>query len=275
VSAPQIVSAPASGLVFVLAPGTKISLRLVLPAGVAAPASLTASASADTFSPNLESEDCVDLRPEPRAWKESSTLEAEVAAGVAWLRVLVPGCAPAVLAVRTDAGKTADLGEVRLEPAVTIKGRVVDTKGEGAGGASVWPTLTGAAVRAAADGSFEAGGLAPGATIVRAHAEGRFGAAAADAGGAPATIVLRAMGAIVGVVTDGDGVPVRDVAVAVRHAFSDSPLDRGRAESATTDRDGRFRMRVASGRVRVCAGGEWVEVTVPEDGEVAVAVRRP
>ena len=274
-SAPQIVAAPASGLRFVLAPGTRISLRLVLPAGVAAPASVAASASAEAFAPNLDSEDYVDLRPEPRAWRDRSTLEAEVAPGMAWLRVVVPGCAPAVLALRTDAGRTADLGEARLEPAVAVKGRVVDAKGEGVGGASVWPTLTGAAVRTAADGSFEAGGMAPGAAIVRAEAAGRFGAAAAEAGGAPATVVLRPMGEIAGLVTDGDGVPVPDVAVALRHAFSDSPLDHGRAESVTTDREGRFRIRVASGRARLCAGGEWTEATVPEGGEVSVTVRRP
>jgi protocatechuate 3,4-dioxygenase beta subunit len=274
-SAPQVVSAPASGLRFVLAPGTKISLGLVLPAGVAAPASITASASAETFSPNLESADCVELRPEPLAWTAHRMLETEVAADMTWLRVLVPGCAPAVVALHTDAGNTADLGEVRLEPAVAVKGRVVDAKGEGASGVTVWATLTGAPVRTGADGSFEAGGLATGTAIVRAACVGWFGAATADAGGAPATIVLRRMGTIVGVVTDGDGVPVRDAVVAVRHGFSASPLDRGCSERVTSDGAGRFRFGAASGRVRVCAGGEWVEVTVPEDGEVAVTVRRP
>ena len=98
---------------------------------------------------------------------------------------------------------------------------------------------------------------------------------AADAGGAPATVVLHPTGTVAGVVADQNGVPVRDAVVAVRHGFSGSPLDRGQAESTSADAEGRFKLRVASGRVRVCAGGEWVETNVPEGGEAEVTVRRP
>ena len=276
-SAPQVVDAPASGLEFVLAPGTRISVRVVLPAGVAAPTSVAAIASGEEISPNLESTESVELRAEPRAWKESSTLEAEVAAGMKWLRILVPGCAPAVVPIRTDAGKTAALGEVRLDTATTVKGRVLDSKGAGLAGVSVWSTLASpaAAVRTGDDGSFEVRGLAPGSAIVRAQTEVGYGAAAGDAGGAPVTIEFRPFGTLTGLVTDIDGVAIKAATVVARGGFSASPLDAGRVYTAAAGDDGRFRVRVPSGRVRVSAGGEWTETTVPEGGEVSVTVRRP
>lgn len=277
VSAPLVVAAPASGLTLVLAPGTKISLHVVLPAGVAAPRSVAAIASADTIAPNLESEDFVELRAEPLAWMEHSTLEAEVAAGMKWLRIVVPGCAPTVVPMRAEPGKTTDLGEVRLEPASSVRGRVVDAKGDGIGGVLVWATLTGsgAEVRSAADGSFEVRGLAPGAAVLRAQGGGRFAAVEAEAGGQPTTITMRRTGTLVGVVADEDGVPVRGADFAIRYGFSGDARDRGRADSATADGDGRIRVPVGSGLVRVSAGGEWVETNVPEGGEAEVTVRRP
>jgi hypothetical protein len=276
-SAPQVVDAPASGLLFVLAPGTGLSLRVVLPQGASTSSDVAAIASVEEISPNLESEDSAELRAEPRSWKERSTFEAEVAAGMKWLRLVVPGYAPAVIPVHTDPGKTADLGEVRLEPPAAVKGRVVDSKGGEIAGASVWSTLgsAAAAVRSAADGTFEVGGLAPGAAIVRAQTEGGFGAAAADAGGEPVTIVVRPFGTISGVVVDEDGTVVPHAGVAARAGFSGSPLDRGRAYSASAGEDGSFSVRVPSGRVRVCAGGAWIETTVPPEGETEVKVQRP
>jgi hypothetical protein len=72
-----------------------------------------------------------------------------------------------------------------------------------------------------------------------------------------------------------DGTAVRHADVAARAGFSGSPLDRGRTYTASCDGDGRFSVRVPSGRVRVCAGGAWIETTVPPEGETEVKVQRP
>jgi beta-lactamase regulating signal transducer with metallopeptidase domain/protocatechuate 3,4-dioxygenase beta subunit len=147
-----------------------------------------------------------------------------------------------------------DIGDVRLETGLIVRGRVHDASGGPVKGAVVRASGTGPSERRGAsgsgeseeDGRFVVAGLEKGAYRVTATAKGYAPSATvdADAGGTSIDIVLAPEGKITGTVVSETGEPLRDCRLSAR---STSGTEGGVAH-ATPSPNGRFEVgRIGSG----------------------------
>ncbi|MFN8090789.1 MAG: carboxypeptidase-like regulatory domain-containing protein [Vicinamibacteria bacterium] len=193
-------------------------------------------------------------------------------------------------------GRTIDLGDVTLDDGLAIRGHVRDAARNPISGALVRATVSGGEdgppeVETDAKGAFVVAGLAAGRYDVRAEAAGfAWGAAVADAGGTPVTVVLEAAGSLTGRVVDADGAAVDDARVEVESPGASG--NRRFAATRSSEGDGGFTLRDlapgayalvarASGRgeasmsgVRVRAGATTAlgTITLPSGGVVRGSV---
>ena len=183
------------------------------------------------------------------------------------LGVNAPGQAAERVEFAVRAGdRQVDVGDVRLEVGLAIRGRVRTKASEPVAGASVRGFAmrrgAGASLSEAtteADGSFVLAG--PDQALYRLSVEAPgFGAAnkEAEPGGDPLDLVLEPAGTITGLVVDDRGQPVDSFRVSAR-AKDSSPMRpmMPRSEDVTSD-DGRFSL------ADVAAGTYVVTVTAPE-----------
>jgi carboxypeptidase family protein len=160
------------------------------------------------------------------------------------LAVMADGYPARRIEVRID-GADVDLGDVVLEPGLSIRGSVRDDRGWPVTGAQVtafqWRSAEGV-VRAESlpDGSFALPGLSPGQYHVTVSAPG-FGGGAQDvaAGAEDVGLVLHLAGAVTGTVVDAAGRAVEVFALAARPASR--PVGPPEVQSVA-DRGGRFRV---------------------------------
>lgn len=270
----RIVEAPAQDVRLVVAKTTRVRLS-VLPRDVGRRSPQVfvhqgAVGATANFVSAADAESSVAY--DVATWSSESVLRCAVTPCPSTLRLSVPGFAPVVLPMNAAAGTTTDLGEVQLESGLTISGRVVDAEGHPIAGATTVGPMGRDPVVSGEDGAFTLPHLAAGPAVIRALAPSRSGAAfvpAAESAGA-VTITLRLVGVLKGAVVDASGAPMKGATVTIRHGIVPGTADPGRRASATTRDDGSFEWPVAAGACRVSAGGAWVDVDVPEDGEARV-----
>jgi hypothetical protein len=265
----QQVDAPAVGVRIVVPAAAKVTLRVVL--------SPDAPRSKQVYvSPNVGGGPQgigVDARGsfgiDLKAWFDNSVIRGEVPPKATSLRIRVEGYAPVVVPMRPEPGKLVDLGEVRLDVGIDLRGRVVDGDGRPAPGAVV--RCSAGSTTATSDGSFVVPHAAPGRNVLHAATDGLFGTAVVDAAAdaAPVTIVVRRQGVLRGAVVDAAGAPVKGAVVVVQHDLVDA-TDEGVTIYAASSADGAFVTPVGAGRCRATLGESSAEATVPEGGEATV-----
>jgi hypothetical protein len=189
-------------------------------------------------------------------------------------------------------GADTSLGEIVLDPGLTLEGRVVDTEGRLVADASVAQagTFSVEGLRARrefrsklgielatedtdAPGTFRFEHVAPGKLTVVASAEGYAPETVSldvAAGSPPLVITLHRGGVLRGTIRDSVGKPITDVDVEVK--VGDSP-----ATWLTLDKSGAFSRRVLDGRARLVVrrGGTTLatrEVDVREGEETSVEI---
>lgn len=165
-------------------------------------------------------------------------------------------------------GQDADLGELVLEPTVTLFGRVTDPWGETLPGARIAarqtappPARSGGKLAALADrdGSFEIAGVSPTALLrVRASHDGFQDAVLSEIRADPETplsVVLHPGIPVGGRVVDAQGFPVARASVELRTGLDAEGLAGAELGTATeTDRDGHFAFPAqAPGVIRLAA----------------------
>jgi protocatechuate 3,4-dioxygenase beta subunit len=269
------IDAPADGVRIVVPAAAAFVLHVALPPGAARPKRIHVvpndPAAGRDIGVDVKGSNGIDLTD----WMERSVVRGVVSAKTTKLWLDVAGYVPQSVAIRPEPGKEIDLGEVRLDVGVTLKGRVVDGAGHPIARVSVYCSAyrSGDGARTADDGTFEMAGVARGRVLLRVFAGARTGLAVVDAtDDAPrAVIVLRQMGVLRGLVVDAAGTPVRDAAVLIRHAYVET-WDGAAGLNVTTDARGAFEAAVAAGRCRVSFGDASAETTVPEGGESSVRV---
>ena len=196
---------------------------------------------------------------------------AEVPQGEHALGVNAPGQAPERVELAVRAGdKVVDVGDVRLEVGIAIRGHVRTKEGAAVPDASIqaYTMRRGATrgdARSEADGSFVLAGLEQTMYHLTVVAAG-FGTAEKEAepGGEPIDIVLEPAGIITGLVTDDRGRPVDGFRVSATLGDGTMMRRMPRFEEVSSD-DGRFRL------TEVSAGTYVVKVTAPERAAGTVA----
>jgi hypothetical protein len=202
---------------------------------------------------------------EGRPWRRAGEVTSDragaaaiPAAAGAYLAVArAPGLAPARAEVIVPAGERRTRVELRLEPPVSLEGRVLAGAGAPLHGTRVlavpavssWPGLAPpsappeetAVTETDAAGAFRLAGLAPGTFAVSLEQPGYHPAlfAHVQVPGDPLAVTLEPLGAIEGTVRLADGRPAAGATVRAASA------DHGAA--ATTAADGRFRLSLPAG----------------------------
>jgi hypothetical protein len=265
----QQVDAPADGIRIVVPAAANITLHIVLPPGARRPAHIEVSPNIGGGPQGIGVDARGSYGIDMDAWLENSVVRGDVPPKATALRIRVEGYAPVVVQMRPEPGKLVDLGEVRLEVGVDVRGRVVDGDGRPVPGASVG--CAAGSTTAASDGSFVVPHAAPGRIALHATTDGLCGAAVVDAAAdaAPVTIVARRKGVLHGVVVDAAGAPVKGAVVVVQHDLVDA-TDEGVTIYVATSSDGTFMTPVAAGRCRAVLGETSAEANIPEGGEATV-----
>lgn len=151
-------------------------------------------------------------------------------------------------------GEEIDLGDVQLDPGVTLSGRIVDLDGAPVGGALVdWSGVREAVT--GPDGAFVLEHVPSGGTDVAVEAEGFLPLESrADTGpdAGPATLVLH-RGALVKVrLVDAAGEPLADHWLQFRRPPTSADEPKGEhLDETDTDDDGRLAIRLPAGPCRV------------------------
>ncbi len=186
--------------------------------------------------------------------------------------------------VRVAPGADTALGDLALDPGLTLAGRVVDANGSPVAGALVVlgrPDAAGESGRSggdltSADGAFRLDHVAPGAATISV-CSGDFVDVAVTrdvaAGSPPLVVTLHRGGLVRGTVRDAAGNPA--TAIAVFALVRDAP-----EAALSVDAFGAFSGRVHEGRVRVVVsrgGAELAakDVDVRENGETSVDFTLP
>ncbi len=170
--------------------------------------------------------------------------------------------------------------ELRLAPAATIEGRVVDVRGRPVAGAfvgpssQVWSGGLRTTAKADEDGEFSLSPVAPGVRVIEASADGYVTSSphsvevVAGRETPPVEIVLETAAVLAGRVLTADGLPVAGATITARR----QAIRQSRQDSATSDGDGHFAFdRLAPGRVTIRAAKEGftaaeVEAEAGQDG---------
>jgi hypothetical protein len=223
----------------------------------------------------------LDGRPVPRVLAEPFATEAAadgrfaidgVPVGEHALGVTAPGLARqrVDLAVR-EGERQVDVGDVRLEVGIAIRGRVRSKAGQPIADAIVRANVLrmgndGTEARSEADGTFVLAGLEQGVYRVSAEAVG-YGQEdkTAETGGEPVELVLSPAGTITGRVVDERGRPVESFRVSARTNERPGMGFRMPRFEETTSEDGRFTLSsVAAGDYVVSvSAAELAAATVP------------
>jgi hypothetical protein len=215
----------------------------------------------------------LDGRATPMSLADSLRTEAQadgrfaiegVPVGEHALGVVAPGQAPERVEFAVRAGdRRVDVGDVRLEVGLAIRGRVRTKQG----GAVADATVHGFAMRRGArlaeatteaDGSFVLAGLDQALYSLSVQAPG-YGSIdkQAEPGGEPVDLVLEPAGSITGQVTDDRGKPIESFRVTAR-SNEGMPMRRAPRSEEVTSEDGRFSLG------DLAAGTYVLSVTAPE-----------
>ena len=286
--------APTDGVRLVAASDAQVTFRVLLPPGVERPRDLVVTqilaldADGASALPAPTAKDRV-LPLGLERWTREGVVTCTIAARESWLRVCVPGFAPATMPVpTTELGTTIELGDRRMSPGLTLRGRVVDSGGRPLAGAAVTVPQgdpTAQPVRTDSDGAFAVAHVGPGSAFVYAESESHFGALyVEDASDAAAlNVVARRAGTLRGTVVDESGARVSGAGVTIVHACECatakgylSVSGAERVARTTTDANGAFVATVTAGTCQVTATDGKVskasEAKVPEDGEGTVTL---
>jgi protocatechuate 3,4-dioxygenase beta subunit len=183
----------------------------------------------------------------------------------------VPGQAPKRVEFAVSATqRQVDLGDVRMETGLVIRGRVRGQSGQPVADATVQASAdasrleTQPRARSDAEGTFVLAGLEPLTYRVNAFARG-FGSANADVepGSDPIELVLEPLGTLTGKVVDDRGTPVESFRVVARAAEEGRPW----AFNSFDVSDGRFELE------NVTAGSYVVSVEANEIGSASVSAK--
>lgn len=222
----------------------------------------------------------LDGRPVPRVLQDPLTVETGadgrfaidyVPVGEHALGVGARGLASqrVDVAVR-DGERQVDVGDVRLEVGIAIRGRVRSKAGQPVPDAVVRATGMrrggeGAEARTEADGTFVVAGLESGVYRLSAEAVG-FGQEdkTAEAGGDPVELVLSPAGTITGRVVDDRGQPVDTFRVSAAATDTDRRMMRMPRFEETSDESGHFSLS------NVAAGTYLVTASAPERASASV-----
>jgi hypothetical protein len=216
----------------------------------------------------------LDGRPVPRVLVEPLATEAAadgrfaiegVPVGEHALGVTAPGLARQRVDVAVREGeRQVDVGDVRLEVGIAIRGRVRSKAGQPIADAVVRATVMrmgsdNTEARSEADGTFVLAGLEQGVYRVSAEAVG-FGQEdkTAETGGEPVELVLSPAGTITGRVVDEREQPVESLRVSARTNERTGMGFRMPRMEETTSEDGRFTLS------NVSAGDYVVSVSAAE-----------
>jgi hypothetical protein len=270
--------APATGVRLVFAPLTRVSFRLVRTEEESG--SFTVTECAAGAAPNRAGTPLQRFSMRRGLNGRETVVTQIVSPGATALWICADVFAPVVVPFTPRPGELTDLGDVRVEAGLSLRGRVVGTDGKPVRGAQVVAPV-GSLLRpravSADDGTFALEHLAPGPVVVRAAADALLGVAVLDVrrDAPPGDVVVRAPGVVHGTVRNADGTAAVSVEVAVRHAFADASDDAFEVRAATSGAEGRFKAVVAAGRCLVSAGGAWVRADVAEGGEASVTLEKP
>jgi protocatechuate 3,4-dioxygenase beta subunit len=271
------VHAPATGVRIVVAALTRVRLRLVRPADAEPHGAVVVSECAPGSVPNRAGGTTRWVAMQRGASPTEADLTFSVSPDARALCVCGEGFAPVVVAIAPRSGELTDLGEVRVNAGLSLKGRVVTSDGKPVAGVEVTARLAEAELRGCKsgdDGTFVLEHLAPGPVVVRAFTDGLAGVAVLDvARDAPsADVVVRVVGVLKGSVRNADGTAAARVEVEIRDGLADAEDTTGNLRTVTTGSDGRFNTAVTAGRCLASAGGAAVRADVPEGGDATVTL---
>jgi hypothetical protein len=191
-----------------------------------------------------------------------------------WHALIRAGDLAAVRDFEVVTGKRTDLGEVVVEPCLTLRGRIVDATGKPVSATSV--EMHDASVQPDVEGRFAVPRLPPGAYSLECGGEQWFSqkveyTLAADS--PPLVVTLLRGGLLRGLVRDDAGLPIRDAKVVAEsepvegYVLEDEPLD--------LTKFGGFSKRLPAGRWRVVVRRDDAvlatkHVELVENGETTV-----
>lgn len=212
------------------------------------------------------------------AWTDGSVAEATldgdvvritVPPGTTQVKLAVEGCVSAEIDVPDNADESKDWGDVVLERAARLEGRVVDEQGKPVD-AFVYAKVGDTTVpleSTGEDGSFSIDNLPEGDAEVRVEAKGfvtRTTRHALAAGGPQLVVALARGGGVNGVVLGADGKPAQGVVYVVFTDVND-PENRERMAWPSVEEDGRFEVHLAPGRYRAQTSLDDREVSAEVD----------
>jgi protocatechuate 3,4-dioxygenase beta subunit len=268
------VVAPSEGARLVLPRRGSISLRVRAPGGVP----LT-ECTVTVVDPISRFQNGFGLSS-ARGKDPGDEFRAAASAGTCTVTVQAPGFVTLSRDVEVAPGADTSLGELVLDPGLSIEGSVVDAQGHAIDGAVVGlgpPDI--AVAQTDGTGRFTMTNRAAGEVSVFARAEGFTYARVKyrlAPGCAPLVITLRRGGVLRGTVRDADGHPVHDAGLSI------VPRDRpsNEPDEPDVDEDGKFTVRLDPGpwRVTVTRDEETVatkDVDVREGEETSVEIVVP
>ena len=186
----------------------------------------------------------------------------------------------AAVDVEVAAGKTTDAGTLTTQRFTVLRGKLVRPKGEPVEGAKVKRAGYARHTLTDKDGTFILQHTISGEQVLiyassPEHSLGALAQVMVPKGEtAPVLITLSDLGEVKGKVEDDEGRPVKEVQVSAALMSVAHPLTRSfhRVESATTDDEGVFRLKLPPGKWRMEAVESDGVVPVPPEGEEEVLV---
>jgi protocatechuate 3,4-dioxygenase beta subunit len=269
------VDAPQADLSLVARRRARVTARLVLPAGAAAPEGVKVVKTAK--GPGERSESV--LLP----WRDGRLEVPGFPPGPARVEAIVEGLGSVARDLDAVPGQVVDLGELRIETGIALEGRVVDAQGAAVAGVEVARDQgVGAVGRIGTvtdrEGRFRLEHVAPGEArlILSARGFATAGHVVPVRAGEPVTVRFERGGLLKGEVADENGRPVAGIGVVVFNP--NAAGDRFRTANASTDPLGRFELRLPAGNYRVSAWrgtseSAFGEASLREGEETPVALQ--
>ncbi len=263
--------------------GAKVSGRIVLPSGSSAPSEFWVRHTTRPLSAGIWGGAGRGWSGTRCRWTDGG-FEVKVPACALELMLCVDGHAPVRLPASPSPGGEVDLGDIRLDPGLTLTGRITDRDGAPVAGASVTveigPVDTDP-VESTVTGDVTLSHLPAMKVEVTVEAEGFLAAEVPldlTVGRPTLAVTLLRGGRLEGSVVDADGKPVTGLDLHVcdpKHDHAD-----GRCDYPTTDIKGAFRTRLHAGayRVEVFRARErlvTVETTLEDEKTTTLRIELP